>query len=311
MAELFGADFFRQLARLRLRSGAVSEASLAGLRKSHAKGSSVEFSDFREYLPGDDIRRLDWNAYARFGKLYIKLFREEKEGIFTIYVDLSRSMNYGACPKAVQALRIAAVFCRMVLENQDRARLCLCGLPHDKKFPALCTFHGSAAFPRVLAWLQQAEDLRVRSLDGEEYAEEESLWESVRRYAPAMGGTSILLSDFLPPGKGEANVELADAVRFLRGYRKQSVFLMQILSQEERQPEFSGTNRLLDMESGGEVRVTLTPGLIRAYGKALQAFLWGVEETASKNGCVYQLIASEEAVASFLYKGMNVSWERL
>ena len=72
----------------------------------------MEFSDFREYLPGDDVRRLDWNAYARLGKLYMKLYMEEREGIFSLYVDLSPSMSYGTEPKARQALRMAAVLDR-------------------------------------------------------------------------------------------------------------------------------------------------------------------------------------------------------
>ena len=65
-----------------------------GNRKSRSKGSSVEFSDFREYVPGDDFRRIDWNAYGRFNKLFIKLYMEEREAPVNIFLDSSLSMDY-------------------------------------------------------------------------------------------------------------------------------------------------------------------------------------------------------------------------
>ena len=66
-----------------------------GLRRSSAKGRSAEFSGYREYIPGDDMRYVDWNAFARLDKLYIKEFMEEKEGRVNIYLDTSRSMEFG------------------------------------------------------------------------------------------------------------------------------------------------------------------------------------------------------------------------
>ena len=74
---------------------------MSGGRKSSAKGSSVEFSDYREYIPGDDIRRIDWSAYGRLDRLYIKQFMEEKEGVFQIFVDASKSMAFGEPPKTI------------------------------------------------------------------------------------------------------------------------------------------------------------------------------------------------------------------
>ena len=83
--KLFDGDFFRSLKRISL----WSENRLNGGRG----GSSVEFADFREYMPGDDIRRIDWNAYGRSEKLFIKLFMQEQEGMYTVVLDTSRSMK--------------------------------------------------------------------------------------------------------------------------------------------------------------------------------------------------------------------------
>ncbi|MCI7097947.1 MAG: DUF58 domain-containing protein, partial [Lachnospiraceae bacterium] len=82
MSELFDEEFFARLNRLKLAMHIRLDRGMSGGRKSSARGSSVEFSDFREYLPGDDIRRIDWNVYGRLDKLYVKQFMEEKEAVY-------------------------------------------------------------------------------------------------------------------------------------------------------------------------------------------------------------------------------------
>lgn len=92
---VFDKGFFDKLNTLKMSLNMRLNQGMSGIRKSSAKGSSVEFSDFREYMMGDDIRRIDWNAYGRTDKLYIKQFMEEKEGIFQIFIDTKRSMEFG------------------------------------------------------------------------------------------------------------------------------------------------------------------------------------------------------------------------
>ena len=81
-----------------------------GNRQSKKYGSSCEFADLRDYAPGDDITKIDWNAYARFEKLYTKQYLDERQMHTRIYIDASRSMDYGKGQKAEQALRLAAAF---------------------------------------------------------------------------------------------------------------------------------------------------------------------------------------------------------
>lgn len=97
------AAFFDRISRLRLAMGHRASMNLTGNRKSTQKGSSTEFSDFREYMPGDDIRRIDWNAYGRLDRLYIKEYMEEKEAVVSILLDTSASMNYGIQKKSEYA----------------------------------------------------------------------------------------------------------------------------------------------------------------------------------------------------------------
>lgn len=313
MEELFGQEFLRELPALRFAGRAAQGSTQAGLRKSRAKGSSVEFSDFREYLPGDDIRRLDWNAYARLGKLYMKLYMEEREGIFSIYLDLSPSMNYGAEPKARQVLRMAAVFSYMALQNQDRVRLCLTGCSGRIDQPQRQSFHGSAAFSKVLTYLSEIEKCRQESLTQKpdvvkktgkekEGEKESALWEVLHRFPPDLGGTTILLSDFMPE-------DITEEVKYLRLFRKQTVLLFQILAEEELHPLFAGTNQLLDMEDGEQIRITLTAGLLRSYQKELTALRQKLERLAERYQCYYQQVSGKEPVAAFLKPGMNRYWQ--
>ena len=114
------ADFFDRLSRLQLKMSHKSSMNLSGSRKSVQKGLSAEFSDFREYMPGDDLRRMDWNAYARLDKLYIREYMEEKEAIVSVLLDTSASMDYGTPSKAELAVDLAAVAGFLALNNTDR-----------------------------------------------------------------------------------------------------------------------------------------------------------------------------------------------
>ena len=99
----FDAEFLQKLERLTLPGTKLIQGGTGGRRRSKAKGSSIEFSDFREYTPGDDYRAIDWHAYARFERLFIKLFMEEREANITIFLDTSASMDYGQPSKGVLA----------------------------------------------------------------------------------------------------------------------------------------------------------------------------------------------------------------
>src|SRR5690349_18647676 len=94
-AMLFGADFLKKLERLSLISRKLRAGRMKGERRSVKRGTSVEFADYRNYTPGDDLRRVDWNAYARLERLFLKLFQEEEDLTVHVLVDASRSMDWG------------------------------------------------------------------------------------------------------------------------------------------------------------------------------------------------------------------------
>src|SRR5436853_2546076 len=94
-------EILARIARLGLRARRVMQGSISGLHRSPLHGLSVEFADYREYSPGDDLKRLDWRAYARSERYVIKRYEEESNLRATILLDASRSMKYVGRKNAV------------------------------------------------------------------------------------------------------------------------------------------------------------------------------------------------------------------
>ena len=91
-----GADFFKQIKRVELVSSKLVESLLAGGYRSVFRGTGIEFDEVREYVPGDDVRRIDWNVTSRMGNVYTKIYREERELSLFLATDMSASLAYGS-----------------------------------------------------------------------------------------------------------------------------------------------------------------------------------------------------------------------
>jgi uncharacterized protein (DUF58 family) len=119
-SRLLEPDFLRKLERLSLVAKRTFAGQLKGEKRSPRRGTSVEFADYRDYTPGDDLRRVDWNTYARLEKLFLKLFHEEEDLHFYLLVDSSRSMDFGTPSKLEYARRVAAALGYIGLTQEDR-----------------------------------------------------------------------------------------------------------------------------------------------------------------------------------------------
>src|SRR5205814_124416 len=124
-SSLFGFDsaFLQKLERLALLNRRPVPGSSAGSRRSPRHGSSVEFADFRDYAPGDDFRRIDWNAYARLERLFMRLYRAEENLSLSILVDASASMGWGKPTKMRLAARLAGALGFIALRSDDHVEL--------------------------------------------------------------------------------------------------------------------------------------------------------------------------------------------
>ncbi|MCR4436781.1 MAG: DUF58 domain-containing protein [Clostridiales bacterium] len=267
MSELFDSEFLKKLQRLVINSRIVLSEGMGGNRKSRSKGSSVEFSDYREYAASDDFRRVDWNAYGRFEKLYIKLFMEEREAPVHVFLDTSKSMDWGEPNKSVASRRLAAVLSYISLSNYDTVSLTSIGSRMEESKASL---RGKNSFKEVLDFLEKME-----------YGGPTDLYAAVRDSGLKSGrGISILISDLFSQGS------LEDAVKYLQ-FRKQEVFLCHMLAPQEVNPEINASLRLVDIETGEYRDITATSRLVKAYKNVYHKFIASTEAMCRRRGVNY------------------------
>ncbi|GAA0182385.1 DUF58 domain-containing protein [Clostridium sediminicola] len=281
--KIFDSDFFKKLENISLNVRMLMKEGAAGGRKSKAKGSSVEFSDFREYTMGDDFRRIDWNAYGRFDKLFIKLFMEEREAFVNIFIDSSKSMDYGEAKKSTMALKISAVLSYLSLNNLDR--VCINDLSNSN-LQSSTTYMGRNTFNRCIEYLENINFKGATNIEA-----------SIKKKNLNTRGVSIVISDFFTKGK------LEELIKYLI-YKKQEVIIIHILSGEELSPELQGQVRLIDAETNEAKDVVITSQLIKNYHAHLNKFINNIKEFSKKVGASYLLISSEEELEKVVFENL-------
>lgn len=277
--KIFNAEFYHKLNTFRMSMKMRLAAGMNGGRKSNAKGNSVEFSDFREYILGDDIRRIDWNAYGRFDRLFVKLFMEEKEGIFRIFVDGSKSMAFGEKAKSVCAQRIAAALSYCVLENSDRLIL---SVMQGNSLTTHKGVTGRQAFAKTIERFEQI------SFEGEA-----DLLSCIKNSNIKQRGVSVVISDFYTE-------KLEDILKYLT-FSKQEVILIQVLSPEEINPGLEGTVNLLDSETNAGMRITMNSALDKEYKKNYNEFITRIDTVSRKYAATYLRVMSDESLDSIFF----------
>ena len=280
MSQLFDSLFLHKIQQLALNARFSPDGILAGNRKSRSKGSSVEFSDYSEYIPGDDFRRLDWNAYGRFEKLFVKLFMEEREAPVTLFLDVSKSMDWGEPNKSIASRRLAAALAYISLTNFDRVSM-VCA---DDDIQQLCRdIRGKNSFHRV-----------TEILENVIYTGESDIQKAAESCRILSGrGITVLISDLFTRGS------LDDLLRFLV-YNKQTIYVCHLLSPQELHPAVNESVRLVDSETGKTLDITVSPSLLNSYEKALLNFRNQIEQACTKWGAYYFRFSSEMAVEAMV-----------
>src|SRR3954466_130271 len=120
---LFDDEFLKKLEYLNVISKRLFAGQLRAERRTRKRGTGLEFADYRQYVPGDDFRHLDWKASLRLGRLILKLFEEEEDLPIYFFVDSSQSMDFGQPSKLDYAKRVAAALCYIGLANLDRVNI--------------------------------------------------------------------------------------------------------------------------------------------------------------------------------------------
>ena len=262
---LLDPQFLHRLEQLELVSRKIFLGRMKGERRSKRKGQSVEFADYRNYVKGDDLRFLDWNLYARLDRLFLRLFMEEEDLHFYVLIDNSLSMDFGNPSKLHYARQIAAALAFVGLVNNDRVVIEAFNERLTQSLPAV---RGRRSLFRVLDFLQKLEP-----------AGPSNLKESLRAFSIKSSGKGvvILLSDMMDKNGYE------DALRYLVA-RQMDVYVIQILSQEEIEPEIVGDLRLVDVEDDDVAEITVNGPLLKRYKQNLAAYRAALHDFCSRRG---------------------------
>ena len=279
---VFDEAFLRQLERLLLLMRSPVRGGLKGGRRSVKRGQSVEFSDYRDYAPGDDLRQLDWNVYARLEKLFVKLFVEEEDVTISLFVDASASMTYGTPPKLLFAKRAAAALGYIGLASEDRVRVtALSGRIARRR----ASLRGSGRVFRLLADLSA-----IEAADGPT-----DLLVAARHAAAQLHGRGvvILLSDLLDPAADRVIRELAAT--------GSELIVLHVLSPDELDPPLEGDLHLVDAETGDGLDVTVDLATLDAYRARLSAWKAGFADVAARRRATYVDLPSDANLSDLMF----------
>lgn len=272
---LFDEATRRKLEQITLWSTRVRAGAMKGERRSTKRGTSIEFADYRNYTRGDDLRRIDWNIYARLQRPYIKLLEDEEDLAVHIVVDTSASMDWpqgesDSANKFAFARRVAAALAYVSLHTNDRLVLLAAS---DQRVESFGPARGRA---RSVGLLTFADRLRAGGVT--------DLNEALAAYALRAGrpGLTLVISDMFSPSG------YLDGVNALLG-RGHEVAIIHTLAPEELSPPLAGDLRLIDVETGRPQEVTVDAAMRDLYARRLAAWLDGIRADLTRRGAHYVL----------------------
>lgn len=271
------ASTLQRLDNLTLLTRRSMATGRQGRRRSPMAGSSMEFADYRRYAPGDDFRRIDWRAYARLERLFLRVFEAEENITVTILIDCSDSMHHGTPAKAELAIEVAAALAYVALKCEDNV---IIGALTDKLAAFRRVGSGKNSIWTVGNFLNQLPRSGTTDLN-------RALYDLGRVITGP--GLTLIISDFLAPGGYQTGVR---AVRQLR----QEVALLQILSPDELEPDIQGDWRLRDSEGSGSVEVSISATILQAYRQRVALFTQEIASFAHANAATYSLIPSDTTI---------------
>lgn len=251
-----------------------------GTRSSGMLGASLEFSDFRIYQPGDDVRQVDWNVYGRTQKHYIKRFLDEQELNVSIFLDSTSSMRFVA-GKWERAKQIAAAFSYITLTSDDRLTFIPVSSVSGGKISRKGSVYGKNTFAEIL-------NISEANVTG-------SFVDQFEQYSLRKSQLSIILTDGLEP------LDKFEELFRKLNVSRQEVRFLQILSEEEINPSFEGDVKLIDSEKGSMVNVSMHSYIIENYQNRLHEHNRKLSELCKRYGISYMFCSDQTDLQQFLF----------
>lgn len=261
-------DILRRVRKIELRTRGLVRESFGGEYHSCFKGEGIDFEDFREYQPGDEVRSIDWNVTARMGHPFVKKFTEEREMTVFVCVDISASGNYGSHGPSKRELmaEVAALLTFSALQNKDKVGLLLFTDEVELYLPPRKGVgHALRLIREILLFEPEGHKTSLA-------APTDLLKNAVRKRSLV-----FLLSDFL------FEDDLSSELRLVN--RKHDLVAIQVSDPAELAIPAVGRVRLEDPETGRQVEVnTSNPRVRRAYNEAAKAWQEGIDSEFKRLG---------------------------
>ena len=277
-------DVIAQVSDLTLRSRRLVEGAISGQHRSPFHGFNIEFAEYRDYTPGDDLRRLDWRVYARSDRHYIKQYEEESNVRVTFVVDASASMNYrgsAILSKFDYAATLVVSLAMLLTRQQDPVGLVLFDEKANTVLPANATQSQVLVMSGLLERCVPARKTELGGLL-------RSLTDQSRRRS-----LMIIVSDLFTDL--DLVYEGLNRLRFL-GHE---VLVMQVLDRDEMELPFDGPTVFRDIE--GEEELFAEPWAFRrSYQRAMEEFLDGVRQECGKRGYDHIRFLTDEPLGATL-----------
>jgi len=282
---LLDPEVLARLATLKLRVRAITEGVLTGLHKSPHHGQSVEFAEHKEYAPGDDVRRIDWKAYGKFDKYYVKQFEQETNLRAWLVVDGSGSMAYRGAPERLSKLEyasaLAASLAYLLVRQGDAAGLVVVS---DRVLRTIAPRAAAAHLPQV-----------VEVLEGLAAAGETRLAAAVDHileHAPRRSSV-VVFSDLF-----DREEKVLKKLSLLRR-RKHEVTLFHVLDPHELEFPFEDPTLFLSMEDARQVEAN-GRDVRRGYLEVLERWLADVRRAAGEADLEHVLCRTDQSLEKVL-----------
>jgi uncharacterized protein (DUF58 family) len=289
-ATFFDAEFLKKLERLHLIAKRLDWSGAKGEHAASRKGFSLEFSDYRRYQRGDDLRYIDWNIYRRLDRLLLKVFTAEEEMNIYLLVDTSRSMAHpeeaGAQAKIDYAKRVAAALGYIGLKNLDRVG----GAAFSSSLEApLKLGRGRAQILRLFGFLN-----RLRCVGPTD------MREAMHKFTTLFPrpGLAVVISDLFDPMGWRAAVE--ELAR-----KKHQVLMIHIVDESELRPGALGDVALTDAEGNRERRVFIDHPLIQRFQEELTRYFRDIESACASLGVDYLRTSTQIPFEDFVLKSLR------
>ncbi|PIY60259.1 DUF58 domain-containing protein [Candidatus Woesearchaeota archaeon CG_4_10_14_0_8_um_filter_47_5] len=283
---MISIEFLSQLKRFSLIVNKRVTSSFAGARKSVALGRGLVISDFRQYVPGDDYRTIDWRIYARTDDFFVRRFEEERNLTVHVLIDVSKSMDYGTRDrtKFEYATMLGLGFAYLAARSNEKFQLST--FSED-----IVTFRAKRGMSQVVGFLYHLNQVKCKGI-----AKFEDI---LKRYKKTIKSKSmiIIISDLL--------FDLDQIRDSLIHYKHHQIKLIQVLDRSEIDFTLSGSVILKDSETNREKEIYVSERLKKEYRQKLYDHMIQVEEECKRVGGEYYLFSTEEPLFDAFYRMVN------